>query len=158
MFHRYIGTELRTEGLAHTRVLGKPQAVEPPVDIHTKLSDLVRVARKVGAELLALLGPAGVLTDPADIAPALSDWRSLYQGKAMAVLRPASTEQVAACVGDRCRQAGNLLPDRHVRRSCVHPCRPGACARQLRRGLRTANPEIGKESQEQANASFGKHR
>jgi FAD/FMN-containing dehydrogenase len=50
------------------------------------------------ADLTALLGPAGILTDPADIAPALSDWRSLYQGRAMAVLRPASTEQVAACV------------------------------------------------------------
>ncbi|MBR0658594.1 FAD-binding oxidoreductase [Neoroseomonas oryzicola] len=57
------------------------------------------------AELLALLGPAGVLTDPADIAPALSDWRSLYQGKAMAVLRPGSTEQVAACV-KACAAAG----------------------------------------------------
>ena len=50
------------------------------------------------AECLAVLGPAGVLTEPADIAPSLSDWRSLYQGRAMAVLRPASTEQVAACV------------------------------------------------------------
>ena len=55
--------------------------------------------------LATLLGPAGVLTDPADIAPALSDWRSLYQGKAMAVLRPASTEQVAACV-KACAAAG----------------------------------------------------
>lgn len=50
------------------------------------------------ADLTALLGPAGLLTDAADIAPALSDWRSLYQGNALAVLRPASTEQVAACV------------------------------------------------------------
>ena len=57
------------------------------------------------AEFRALLGPAGVLTDPADIAPALSDWRSLYQGQAMAVLRPASTEEVAACVRI-CAQAG----------------------------------------------------
>ena len=55
--------------------------------------------------LATLLGPAGVLTDPADIAPALSDWRSLYQGKAMAVLRPGSTEQVAACV-KACAAAG----------------------------------------------------
>ncbi|MEO3470283.1 FAD-binding oxidoreductase [Roseomonas sp. CAU 1739] len=50
------------------------------------------------ADLIALLGPAGVLTDAADIAPSLSDWRSLYQGKALAVLRPANTDQVAACV------------------------------------------------------------
>jgi len=57
------------------------------------------------AEFRALLGPAGVLTDPADIAPALSDWRSLYQGNALAVLRPATTEQVAACV-KLCAKAG----------------------------------------------------
>jgi FAD/FMN-containing dehydrogenase len=50
------------------------------------------------ADLTALLGPAGVLTAAPDIAPALSDWRSLYQGRAMAVLRPADTAQVAACV------------------------------------------------------------
>ncbi|HWT09486.1 MAG TPA: FAD-binding oxidoreductase, partial [Roseomonas sp.] len=50
------------------------------------------------AALATLLGPAGLITDPADIAPALSDWRGLYRGAAMAVLRPASTEQVAACV------------------------------------------------------------
>ncbi len=57
------------------------------------------------AELLALLGSSGVLTDPADIAPALSDWRSLYRGRAMAVLRPTSTGQVAACV-KLCAAAG----------------------------------------------------
>jgi FAD/FMN-containing dehydrogenase len=57
------------------------------------------------ADLTALLGPAGVLTDAADIAPALSDWRSLYQGKALAVLRPASTAQVAGCV-TLCAAAG----------------------------------------------------
>jgi len=57
------------------------------------------------AEFRALLGPAGVLTEAADIAPALSDWRSLYQGQALAVLRPASTEEVAACV-TICARAG----------------------------------------------------
>ncbi len=48
--------------------------------------------------LATLLGPAGLLTDPADIAPALSDWRGLYRGAALAVLRPANTQQVADCV------------------------------------------------------------
>ncbi|MCS6891809.1 MAG: FAD-binding oxidoreductase [Rhodovarius sp.] len=45
----------------------------------------------------ALLGPAGVLTG-ADMAPHLTDWRGLYRGRALAVLRPASTEQVAELV------------------------------------------------------------
>lgn len=57
------------------------------------------------AALASLLGPAGLVTDPADIAPALSDWRGLYRGTALAVLRPASTDQVAACVRI-CGQAG----------------------------------------------------
>lgn len=48
--------------------------------------------------LATLLGPAGLLTDPADIAPALSDWRGLYHGAALAVLRPGSTAQVSGCV------------------------------------------------------------
>ncbi len=49
-------------------------------------------------ELRTLLGDAGVLTDPADCAPFCTDWRSLYNGRTPAVLRPASTEQLAAVV------------------------------------------------------------
>ncbi|WP_270936664.1 FAD-binding oxidoreductase [Falsiroseomonas oryzae] len=48
--------------------------------------------------LSAILGPRGLLTDPADIAPHLTDWRGLYQGASPAVARPASTEEVAAVV------------------------------------------------------------
>ena len=50
------------------------------------------------AALRARLGPAGVLTDPADTAPYCEDWRRLYQGRTPAVLRPATTEEVAAAV------------------------------------------------------------
>lgn len=48
--------------------------------------------------LRRILGPAGVLTEATDLAPHLSDWRGLYTGRAMAVLRPATTEQAASCV------------------------------------------------------------
>src|SRR5450830_377292 len=44
----------------------------------------------------ALLGDTYVLTTDADMAPFLTDWRDRFTGKALAVLRPASTEQVAA--------------------------------------------------------------
>jgi FAD/FMN-containing dehydrogenase len=44
------------------------------------------------------LGPAGVLTAPDDLAPALADWRGLYRGEALALLRPASTEEVSAAL------------------------------------------------------------
>jgi FAD/FMN-containing dehydrogenase len=48
--------------------------------------------------LRAALGPHGVLTDPADTAPYCEDWRRLYHGRTPAVLRPATTAEVAAAV------------------------------------------------------------
>ncbi len=44
------------------------------------------------------IGADHVLTDPHDTAPFLTDWRRRYQGAACAVLRPATTEEVAALV------------------------------------------------------------
>jgi FAD/FMN-containing dehydrogenase len=49
-------------------------------------------------ELAKSLGPRGLLTDPADLAPYLADWRALYRGASPALARPASTEEVAAVV------------------------------------------------------------
>jgi FAD/FMN-containing dehydrogenase len=46
----------------------------------------------------AILGDAYVLDAPADMAPFLTDWRGRFTGKALAVLRPGSVEQVAALV------------------------------------------------------------
>lgn len=43
-----------------------------------------------------LLGDTYVLTRDADTAPFLTDWRDRFTGKALAVLRPATVEQVAA--------------------------------------------------------------
>jgi FAD/FMN-containing dehydrogenase len=44
------------------------------------------------------LGERGVLTDPADTAPYCEDWRRLYRGRTPAVLRPATTAEVADAV------------------------------------------------------------
>ncbi len=44
------------------------------------------------------LGPAGLVTDPADMAPYLVDWRKAFSGTARAVLRPGTTDQVSAAV------------------------------------------------------------
>jgi len=46
----------------------------------------------------ALLGPAHVIADEAGMAPYLRDWRGRFTGRALAVLRPADTGQVAATV------------------------------------------------------------
>src|SRR5579872_660088 len=43
----------------------------------------------------ALLGPEGVIDAAPDMAPYLTETRGLYRGRALAVLRPASTREVA---------------------------------------------------------------
>ncbi len=52
-----------------------------------------------------LLGPSGVVDDPAAMAPYLSEWRGFYQGQALLVARPSSIDQVIAVVR-RCRSEG----------------------------------------------------
>jgi FAD/FMN-containing dehydrogenase len=44
----------------------------------------------------AIVGARHVLTEAADMAPYLREWRDRYQGRAAAVLRPGSEEEVAA--------------------------------------------------------------
>ncbi len=48
-------------------------------------------------QLCSLLGPAHVLTG-ADAEPSLVDWRGRYRGRALAVVRPGTTDEVAAVV------------------------------------------------------------
>ncbi|KON80152.1 FAD-binding oxidoreductase [Azoarcus sp. PA01] len=46
--------------------------------------------------LAAVVGAPHVLTDPASMAPHLTDWRGRYTGAALAVVKPAATAEVAA--------------------------------------------------------------
>ena len=45
-----------------------------------------------------LLGDTYVLTLDADMAPFLTDWRDRFTGKALAVLRPATVDEVAGAL------------------------------------------------------------
>jgi FAD/FMN-containing dehydrogenase len=56
-----------------------------------RVSSLVEALQKV-------VGPAGLLLDPADTAAYAEDWRRLYRGRTDAVVRPASTGELAAVV------------------------------------------------------------
>lgn len=56
------------------------------------------IGQDIIARFLDLMGPKGVITDPDDIAPWISDWRGRYHGAAAAILQPETTEQVAAAV------------------------------------------------------------
>ncbi|HSO06948.1 MAG TPA: FAD-binding oxidoreductase [Pelomicrobium sp.] len=60
--------------------------------------------------LRAIVGAAGLLTDPADTAAYLEDWRGRYRGEAEAVVRPASTEQVAAVVAACAEEGVAVVP------------------------------------------------
>lgn len=56
----------------------------------------------------ARLGPAGLLTDEADMAPFAIDWRRLFPGRPACVVRPSSTAEVADVVR-LCAEAGAAL-------------------------------------------------
>src|SRR5947209_12021208 len=65
-------------------------------------------------EIQAIVGPAGLITLPQEVAPYASDWRKRYLGRPLAVVKPASTAEVAevvrACAEARVAivpQAGN---------------------------------------------------
>ena len=61
--------------------------------------------------LLALeevVGEAGLVRDEQRLQTYLSDWRNAYRGRAALVVRPSSTEQVAAVVR-LCSEAGVTL-------------------------------------------------
>ena len=49
-------------------------------------------------EIQAIVGPAGLITSPVEVAPYATDWRKRYLGKPAAVVRPASTAEVAGVV------------------------------------------------------------
>ena len=55
--------------------------------------------------LAAICGNGGLLTDPREIAPYVTDWRGMFVGAARAVARPADTPAVVACVR-ACNDAG----------------------------------------------------
>ncbi len=55
--------------------------------------------------LAGIVGTAQVLTEPADLAPYLTDWRGRYRGVAQCVVRPGNAEEVAAVV-KACVSAG----------------------------------------------------
>ncbi|MBB2163165.1 FAD-binding oxidoreductase [Gluconacetobacter sp. 1b LMG 1731] len=94
-----------------------PQSSAPPT------ADLL-------ARLAALLGPSGILTDSSDIAPYCTDWRSLYHGRAAAVLRPAGTAELAQAVA-LCAEAGVAMVPQGGNTSMVGGATPDESGRDI---------------------------
>ena len=61
------------------------------------MADFAAIAALLPA-IRAVVGGPGLLTDRAETAPYCVDWRRLYQGRTPAVVRPASTQEVADVV------------------------------------------------------------
>ena len=57
-----------------------------------------------------ILGPLGVVTDPAAMEPHIVDWRGRTRGATFAVLRPAATAEVAAVVQLCAARAIGIVP------------------------------------------------
>ncbi len=81
-------------------------------------------------DLRAALGPAAVLTDPADTAAYVRDWRGLYQGATPAVIRPADAAGVAETVR-RCVAAGVAMVPQGGNTSMVGGATPDATGQQI---------------------------
>jgi FAD/FMN-containing dehydrogenase len=60
--------------------------------------------------LAPVLGRKGIVTDAAEIAPWLIDWRRRFHGAAPAILAPASTAEVAAVVAAAAQHRVALVP------------------------------------------------
>jgi FAD/FMN-containing dehydrogenase len=62
------------------------------------------------AQLTAHLGAKGVITDPQDMAPWLTDWRGRWTGRALAIAAPQTVEEVSAVVSLAAAHRVPLVP------------------------------------------------
>ena len=82
------------------------------------------------AQLSALLGPRGLLTEASDTAPYAEDWRKLYQGATPAVIRPANAEELSAAL-KLCVAAGVAVVPQGGNTSMVAGATPSNNNREL---------------------------
>ncbi|MEM8663988.1 MAG: FAD-binding oxidoreductase [Pseudomonadota bacterium] len=68
------------------------------MSVTTALSSADSPAEALRKDLIEALGEGAIVSDPADKAPYLKEWRDLYQGVTPFVVRPADTEGVATAV------------------------------------------------------------
>jgi FAD/FMN-containing dehydrogenase len=99
--------------------------------------------------LSPVLGERGIATDPADLAPWLTDWRRRFTGAAPALLSPASTAEVVAIVRAAAEHRVALVPqggNTSMVGGATPPAEGGAVLLSMRRmnRLRAIDAEAGK--------------
>src|ERR1700693_5032075 len=72
------------------------------------MNDTVLPAPTLLDAIRAVVGDRGILTETSDTAPYSEDWRRLYRGRTSAVVRPGTTEELAAVVA-LCAEAGTPI-------------------------------------------------
>jgi FAD/FMN-containing dehydrogenase len=95
-------------------------------------------AAAMANEVRARLGTRAVVTDPAEIAPWLTDWRGRWQGRSAAMLQPAGTDEVAEVVRLAERHGVALVPQ-GGNTSMVGGATPGVDGGALLLSLRRMN-------------------
>lgn len=68
------------------------------------------LSSEVRRELRDIVGPAGCLHEPQDLAPFLAEWRGLYRGSADLVIMPGSVDEVAAVLRLCSRNGIGVVP------------------------------------------------
>jgi FAD/FMN-containing dehydrogenase len=94
------------------------------------MPDTLPLPESLLGRLQTLLGPRGLLTDPADLEPHLQDWRGLYRGRTPCVVRPASTAELAEAVR-LCAEAVAPLVPQGGNTSMVGGATPDESGRQV---------------------------
>ncbi len=77
-----------------------------------------------------LLGPTGIIDDPAAMAPYLAEWRGFYQGKALLVAQPSSVDQVVGVV-EICRRESLAMIPQGGNTGLVGGAVPGDASRHI---------------------------
>jgi D-lactate dehydrogenase (cytochrome) len=68
------------------------------------------VTDNLAARIAAIVGPAGVITERDAMTPFETEWRGRWHGRARLVVRPASTEEVAAVVKLCAAEGVSIVP------------------------------------------------
>src|SRR5256712_12821781 len=81
-------------------------------------------------EIQAIVGPAGLITLPQEVAPYASDWRKRYLGRPAAVVKPASTAEVAEGVR-ACAESRTAVVPQGGNTGLCSAATPDACGTQI---------------------------
>jgi FAD/FMN-containing dehydrogenase len=95
-------------------------------------------AHTLSERLAAIVGTQGLITDARDMEPYVVDWRGYYRGKTPAVVRPASTAEVAAVV-KLCAETGTGIVPQGGNTGMCGGATPSASGGEIVLNLRRMN-------------------